>query len=228
MLADHGPMTRREIAERLARRRIPVQGQAIAHLVWMAAARCRSSTARTGTATPVSCARVTGSARPRPPRDRDAAFRELAIRYLRAHGPAAPHDLAVWSGLGAGTRSARGPRSPIAWSRSAVRRNSAGRCEARASPSRRDVVRLLPAFDDYLLGWRDRSFAVRAGSSRHGEPRWRHDPSDARGRRHGGGRLATIDDGRLRLEPFGPLPRPVERRARPRRPRSSVSWSDRA
>ena len=38
MLADHGPMTRREIAERLARRRIPVQGQAIAHLVWMAAA----------------------------------------------------------------------------------------------------------------------------------------------------------------------------------------------
>jgi hypothetical protein len=76
--------------------------------------------------------------------DRDAALGELARRYLRGHAPAADIDLAAWSGL------------PLRDARRGLER--AGDV---ASPAPgRIPPRLLPAFDPYLLGWKDRSFAV--------------------------------------------------------------------
>jgi hypothetical protein len=183
MLADHGPMTRPEIAARLARRRIPVQGQAIAHLVWMAAATGAIvyGPDRDGDPCYVSTRDWLGA--PHPARDRDDALRELAIRYLRAHGPAAPQDLAAWSGLGA--RDAERAWSSIA-------------------------DRLIP-FPEYLLGWRDRSFALA--------------PKRARSVNRGGGmiRPVLIVDGRVeatwrtveqrpQLEPFGRLTPSTRRR----------------
>ena len=211
MLTDHGPLTRREIAERLARRRIPVEGQAIAHLVWMAAATGAIvyGPDRDGDNCFVETRDWLGD--PPPPRDRDGALRELAIRYLRAHGPAGPQDLAAWSGLGA--RDAK-----RAWSSIADRVVPfPGRAEeawtlrrARiAEPA--DVVRLLPAFDEFLLGWRDRTFALA--------------PKLARSVNRGGGiiRPVLIVDGRVeatwrsvdqrpQLEPFEPLTPSTRRR----------------
>ena len=211
MLADHGPMTRREIAERLVRRGIPVKGQAIAHLVWMAAA--------TGTIVYgpdrdsdtcfVDTADWLGD--PPAPRDRDASLRELAIRYLRAHGPASPRDLAAWSGLG--LRDAK-----RAWSSIADRlvpfsdtRDATWTLRGARIAEPEDVVRLLPGFDEYLLGWRDRSFAL--------APKW------ARSVNRGGGmiRPVLIVDGRVeatwrtvdqrpQLEPFEPLTPSTRRR----------------
>ena len=211
-MLTNGPMTRPEIADRLARRRVPVAGQAIAHLVWMSAARGAIVYGPdVGGETGFVLARDWLGA-PAPPADRDTALRELAIRYLRAHGPAEPDDLAAWSGLG--VRDAK-----RAWSLAADRlvpfRDApelGWRLRGARITEPEGVVRLLPAFDDYLLGWRDRSFAVppgRAGTVNRGggmiRPTLVVDGTVAG--------TWTIDDGRLRLEPFGPLPRPVERRA---------------
>jgi winged helix DNA-binding protein len=82
------------------------------------------------------------------------------VRYLRSHAPATPEDLSAWSGIRTSDakrawrsiedrlvplETARGPM----WSLRGTRSN--------APPG---LVRLLPSFDEYLLGWRDRSFAV--------------------------------------------------------------------
>jgi hypothetical protein len=84
---------------------------------------------------------------------------ELARRYLVAHAPAGAEDFAAWSGLGA--RPARQAFEALApeltWAPGGTLQP-----RARRPGPRSDVVRLIPAFDPYLLGWRDRSFAVPA------------------------------------------------------------------
>ena len=161
MLGREGPLTRTEIADRLQRKGIRTAGQAIAHLVWLAAAKgtiCYGPD-RDGEKCFVL---VEDWLRKSKMRDREAALAELAVRYLKAHGPASPADLAFWSGIRIGdakkawqsisdrlveVETARGPRCMLRSARS-------------QAPS--GVVRLLPAFDEYLLGWRDREFAVAA------------------------------------------------------------------
>jgi Winged helix DNA-binding domain len=80
------------------------------------------------------------------PLGRDAALAELARRYLAGHAPAERHDLARWAGL------------PL----------RDARIEAAAEPDTapEPPPRLLPAFDPYLLGWKDRTFAVPAEHAR--------------------------------------------------------------
>jgi hypothetical protein len=80
---------------------------------------------------------------PAPEVDRDAALAELGRRYLAAHAPAEPEDLAAWSGL------------PLGEARRALDGASAPVPETEAPG-----VRLLPAFDEWLLGWKDRTFAL--------------------------------------------------------------------
>ena len=159
MLNREGPLTRTEIAERLQRDGIRTAGQAIAHLVWLAAANgaiCHGPD-RDGE----RCFVLVADWLPRSkPLERDAALAELAVRYLRSHGPAAPSDLASWSGIRSGDANrawkaiadrlvevdtARGPRWML-------------RSKIRVAP--RGIVLLLPAFDEYLLGWKDRDLAV--------------------------------------------------------------------
>jgi hypothetical protein len=124
-----GPLTRPEIAARAG-----TEGQQTPHLIALAALRGRI----------VACGEhVYRAIEPPPPVDREAALRELGRRYLAAHAPAGPDDLARWAGIGlrdAG-RALDGAPAP--------------------EPDARPVPpRLLGAFDEYLLGWRDRSFAV--------------------------------------------------------------------
>jgi len=124
-----------------------LQGQAVPHLLLRASLLGVCVHDLAGRFRAVSLPRV----------DRDAALRELARRYLAAHQGADERDLAAWSGLGL-----RDVRRGLAL--------AGGRDPAPPSPLNRDrgdssadgavPPRLLPAFDPYLLGWRDRTFAV--------------------------------------------------------------------
>jgi winged helix DNA-binding protein len=81
------------------------------------------------------------------PVDGEAALRELARRYLVAHAPALEADLAYWSGL------------PLRDIRAGMSVEVAAGTRTRR---RRQTLppRLLPPFDPYILGWKDRSFAI--------------------------------------------------------------------
>ena len=93
-----------------------------------------------------------------PTRDPEDALAELARRYLAGHGPAAPEDLAAWSGLalgrarhafrlaGDGLEEVELDGRPL-WM-------PAGAPVPRSSAAAAPVVRLLGRFDDYLLGWK--------------------------------------------------------------------------
>jgi Winged helix DNA-binding domain len=94
----------------------------------------------------------------RPAHDRDAAVAELTRRYLRAFGPATEADFAGWSGLPlrdvrAGLARVAGELVEVsigterAWTLRGAARRPRGR-----------IVRLLPAWDNYLMGHRDRDF----------------------------------------------------------------------
>jgi hypothetical protein len=93
--------------------------------------------------------------------ERDEALGELAFRYFRGHGPATVPDLARWSGLplaevrrglaiGAGGLTVR--------EIDGVAYHLAPEVLDRSAPTAR--VHLLSGFDEYLLGYVDRSFAL--------------------------------------------------------------------
>jgi hypothetical protein len=203
-LADDGPLPRSRLAERLRAAGFPAEGQRIPHLLALAAGR---GTIVLGPILDGEHAFVltrdwlgTSSRAP----GRDTALAELARRYLRGHGPASAADLAAWSGLG--LRDARAGLAAIV--DELHQDGGLADLARRPAPPKRIPPRLLGAFDPYLLGWKDRSFAV--------------DPADARRVQPGGGIVRataisggravatwTMPGGRVVLEPFAPLPRSV-------------------
>jgi hypothetical protein len=162
MLAREGPLTRGEIAARLRRRRIRTEGQAIAYLLWLAGARrglCFGPD-RGGDRTFVLARDWIDVSSPRDRADRDGVLRELALRYLRSHAPATADDLAAWSGIR--IRDARRAWAAIARHTREIRTPN-GAMEiprSRFEEAPGGHVRVLPDLDEYLLGWRDRGFAV--------------------------------------------------------------------
>lgn len=93
---------------------------------------------------------------PSPPRrDRDEALRELALRYLRGHGPATVADLAWWAGL-----TLADARAGVADARSdldALELDGTTFLMRPGLEPARPAVHLLPGFDENLLGYADRS-----------------------------------------------------------------------
>ena len=98
---------------------------------------------------------------PRRP-EREEALTEWALRYFRSHGPASVADYARWTGLPmadvhAGVAGARPHLVEVAdgllMDPSTPERLAAGREEA-------DGELLLPGFDEFVLGYRDRSHVV--------------------------------------------------------------------
>ncbi len=95
--------------------------------------------------------------------DRAAALAELARRYFTSHGPALLADFAGWSGL----RSADA-RAGVEAASSALRRERIGNADfwmpadAAAPNAGMTEAQLLPGFDEYLLGYKDRSAVLEA------------------------------------------------------------------
>jgi uncharacterized protein YcaQ len=155
-LSEEGPLARADLAERIAREGIRAEGQATPHLLMLAALRGVTTfgPVRHGGQVFVLARDWIGK---RPEPDRDAALAELARRYLAGHGPATAADLAAWIGLP--LRDARAGLAGIAGDLVEVGEEMVDL--AGHDPAPEPVpARLLPAFDPYLLGWKDRSFAV--------------------------------------------------------------------
>jgi hypothetical protein len=151
-LAEEGPLTRHQLRERLDAAGVPTQGQALIHLLFLAAV--RGVTVR-GPMVGKEHAYVLvrewlGRAKPV---DRDMALAELARRYLVGHAPADDRDLARWAGLP--LRDARAGLGSIATE--LVERED-GLLHLAADPPVAEVPgpRLLGAFDPVLLGWTSR------------------------------------------------------------------------
>jgi hypothetical protein len=87
---------------------------------------------------------------------RDEALAELARRYFSSHGPATVHDFAWWTGL-----TVTDARRGLEAAKAGLVSDTFEACEVwmkeGACPAAPDDVYLLPGFDEYLLGYKDRS-----------------------------------------------------------------------
>ncbi|MHB0876587.1 MAG: winged helix DNA-binding domain-containing protein [Anaerolineae bacterium] len=173
VLAADGPLTRWELLDRLAPHGITLDrdSQAPIHFIQYAALSgliCLGPDRPNGEPTYVLVERWLA---PQPEVDRDSALALLARRYLRGYAPASLRDFAAWAGLPLrevvkGWGPATATDSPTATTEARV----AGSEQAQALPASlaaapdrppaEPVVRLLPAWDDYLLGYADRSLIV--------------------------------------------------------------------
>jgi len=153
-LADDGPRTRAQLADRLVASGLPAVAGAALQVLILASLR---GIAVRGPMIGAQHAYVhvrdwlgPAPAEPEP----DAVLAWLARRYLAGHGPAADHDLAKWAGL------------PVTWARrglTLIAAELADRPDALAAlagvPARpaEPLPRLLGAFDPVLLGWSSRT-----------------------------------------------------------------------
>ena len=163
-LGVHGGLTRAEITQLLKANGLPWEGQAPVHLLYRATLEgliCMGPNRGTQP-TYVLFERWLGEPLPLP---RQAALEKITCRYLEAYGPARPQDLAGWSGLRIG-------EAREAWRLVADR---LVQVEVAGQPAwllktrlpwmdelseSGPVVRLLPRFDTYLLGYANRDLAV--------------------------------------------------------------------
>lgn len=147
-------LERRELIEALEHDGLSVEGQRGAHLLgWLA---------QSGVA--VLCGQNTWTLLddhvPNPRRlERSAALAELARRYLNARGPATDRDLAWWTGL-----TLTDARAAIASVDEEFDRLEVDGVTYRMRPgleehaaAKSPAVHLLPGFDEYVLGYTDRS-----------------------------------------------------------------------
>ena len=150
-LAD-GPLTRRELTDAVRARRSScptTRRYRRGSPAWSLCGARSSRGRRTG-----SCSSTTGSAPLPEPSD---PVVELARRHAHAHPPSAPEDFAVWSGLP--MREARRAYGELELEEVEV----LGRT-AFIPPGLEPApphVRLLPRFDGWLLGHRDRALIMR-------------------------------------------------------------------
>ena len=101
---------------------------------------------------------------PAPARSREEALGELANRYFATRSPATVHDFSWWSGLA----MADARRAIEIAGHSLVREQYDGRdywgIRDRPAARRARIAHLLPNYDEYFIGFKDRSaFAERLG-----------------------------------------------------------------
>ncbi len=167
LLKDEGEQTRAQIAQALAKYNLPFEGQATVHIVFRAVIEGLVAITGLRGSKPVYglFERHLGDLNPLP---RDEAVQKLASRYLLAYGPARMLDFVTWSGIKATEvkplwdvissqtsaveidgYAAHLPKNHLAW--------------LEDQTSRTPALRLLPRYDDYLLGYANRTWTVEPG-----------------------------------------------------------------
>jgi len=169
ILASRGPLTRAELVEHLATCGLRIEGQARPHLLQRAALEgviCLGPDRGTEP-TYVLLRDWVDLPQAGCSFSQEKAVVELALRYLQAYGPATPEDMAAWSGL------------PMSWIRAAwqeiahqlmeVEIEHRPAWEIKSSSLHLEqplavasVVRLLPRYDTYLLGYQKRDLMMPA------------------------------------------------------------------
>ncbi|MEP7019064.1 MAG: winged helix DNA-binding domain-containing protein [Pseudonocardiales bacterium] len=153
-----GPLTRREVVAALAEREVVIgtADQASTHVLLYASTLgllCRGPERGRDNTFALLADWVPGSASG--PAG-DDALAELARRYFRAFSPATAADFTTWSGLASGRAIAL-----IRDELTSVEVNGrAGYTLGKVAPQR--GLRLLSAFDNYLVGYRDRELIIDA------------------------------------------------------------------
>jgi len=174
ILAAEGPLTREELAARLASRDIPTEGQAIYHLIGRAALEAILCVGppREGKATYVHLA---GWLPPPAAEAGEGPAIRLARRYVAGYGPVGPEDFAHWSGLP--VREARAAFEAITKELLAATFDGETlwlmpeQAEWLAQPPEGGpLVHLLPGYDAYLLGYRNRDLIVAPENARQIHP----------------------------------------------------------
>jgi hypothetical protein len=182
ILAGQEPLTRETLVAELAARGLELRGQMTAHLLFRAAMEGLTCVGpdRGNKSTTVLVDEWLGPV-VRPPRDE--ALASLARRYLAAYAPAASEDLASWSGLPA--VDVRRAWQALSEELLEVEYNGVRLWMLKTNAGWLDEagaalvpVRLLPAFDTYLLGYRSRDLAI--------------DPRDFRRVNAGGGIIHAV------------------------------------
>jgi hypothetical protein len=140
-----GPATRADLRTHLADAGVPVLGQAVPHLLFLAT--LRGVCVRGPVVGREQAFVLVDDWLPRVDRvDREQALLELGQRYLRSRAPATEQDLAKWAGIPLReARRALHPGTPLDDSRPAP-----------ALPP----PRLLGMFDELLMGWRSRELVL--------------------------------------------------------------------
>jgi winged helix DNA-binding protein len=159
-LRDGQQLTRDEIYAVLQRAGISVQGQRGYHILWrMGVDRIICFGARRKKQ-PTFTLLEEWAPRNRK-LDRDAALAELAWRYFVGHGPATLQDFVWWSGL-----KVSDARAGLAMVSSRLESLAVNDKIYWINPQRPSLnkavpmVHLLPGFDEYLVGYRDRSASL--------------------------------------------------------------------
>lgn len=168
ILSKEAPLTRYEIVDRLQRHGITLdpKTQGPIHLIAVAALNgviCLGPDRENGESTYVLINDWIGT---QPAVPETPALRELAQRYFSAYGPASVDDFVAWSGLPVPrARTALHAALPSLVEISIAGRSNflpKGELRHTLPAARPPSVRLLPAFDTYLLGYRSRELAVPA------------------------------------------------------------------
>jgi len=147
-------LTRTELGDRLRRARLPMAGLRLALLVMHAelegvicSGPCRGKK--------ITYALLSERAPDAQVLSRDEALAALATRFLRGHGPATVRDFVWWSGLT--TADAKRAVGMVrARSEDVEGRTYWTLDQSTRAARRRDLVHLLPIYDEYLVAYRDR------------------------------------------------------------------------
>ena len=161
-LAGGGRLTRAECLAALTEAGIPPDGQRGYHLLGFASQRgvtCMAPNRGTEPTFVLLDEWIGCSNRP----SRDEALATIATRYVRSHGPVPVSDLAGWTGLTSADTSAAVAAAGDALTTvevDGVAMLVASEALAGDPPPLPDTVLALPGYDEYLLGYKNRTLMV--------------------------------------------------------------------